>query len=78
MSVIGSYQLFELPLTLLSEKLRLRGQQRRAYAHHLSQLHGVPIPAIWAWGSAVGWVVAVIIFTISLIQIRLGRIAEED
>jgi ABC-type sugar transport system permease subunit len=29
-------------------------------------------------GSAVGWVVAVIIFTISLIQIRLGRVAEED
>jgi len=26
----------------------------------------------------VGWVVAVIIFIISLIQIRLGRIAEED
>jgi len=29
-------------------------------------------------GSAVGWVVAIIIFIISLIQIRLGRIAEED
>jgi len=29
-------------------------------------------------GSAVGWVVAMIIFIISLIQIRLGRIAEED
>jgi hypothetical protein len=26
----------------------------------------------------VGWVVAIIIFIISLIQIRLGRIAEED
>jgi len=26
----------------------------------------------------VGWVVAMIIFVISLVQIRLGRIAEED
>jgi ABC-type sugar transport system permease subunit len=29
-------------------------------------------------GSAVGWVVALIIFTISLIQIRVGRVAEAD
>jgi len=29
-------------------------------------------------GSAVGWVVALIIFVISLVQIRLGRLAEED
>jgi len=77
MSVIGSYQLFELPLTLLSESYGFgannAGVTLITYLNYMAFRSGD-----LGLGSAVGWVVAVIIFTISLIQIRLGRIAEED
>ena len=43
MSIIGSYQLFELPITLLSETQRLRRQERRADADHLPQLLRLPV-----------------------------------
>jgi ABC-type sugar transport system permease subunit len=76
MSVIGSYQLFELPLTLLSESTGLgagnSGLMLITYLNYFAFRSGD-----LGLGSAVGWVVAVIIFTISLIQIRLTRAAEE-
>ena len=56
MSVIGSYQLFELPLTLLSRELRLRRQERRADADHLPQLLRPSAPAISASARpSAGW-----------------------
>ena len=77
MSVIGSYQLFELPLTLLSESYGFgannAGLTLITYLNYMAFRSGD-----LGLGSAVGWVVAVIIFVISLVQIRLGRVAEED
>lgn len=77
MSVIGSYQLFELPLTLLSESYGFgsnnSGLTLITYLNYMAFRGGD-----LGLGSAVGWVVALIIFTISLIQIRLGRMAEQD
>jgi ABC-type sugar transport system permease subunit len=77
MSVIGSYQLFELPLTLLSESYGYgandAGLTLITYLNYKAFRCGD-----LGLGSAVGWVVAMIIFIISLVQIKLGRIAEED
>jgi ABC-type sugar transport system permease subunit len=77
MSVIGSYQLFELPLALFDE----------AYGYGTDNA-GVTLITYLNFnafrsgdlglGSAVGWIVALIIFTISLVQIRLTRAAEAD
>ena len=38
MTVIGSYQLFELPLTLLSESYGFGAEERGPHAHHVPQL----------------------------------------
>jgi ABC-type sugar transport system permease subunit len=77
MSVIGSYQLFELPLTLFAESY--------GYGTNNAGLTLITYLNFNAFqsgdlglGSAVGWVVALIIFTVSLIQIRVGRLADED
>jgi ABC-type sugar transport system permease subunit len=76
MSIIGSYQLFELPLTLLYESNGLgtdnAGLTLITYLNYMAFRSGD-----LGLGSAVGWVVALIIFTISLIQIRLTRAAED-
>ena len=76
MTVIGSYQLFELPLTLLSESYgfgaKNAGLTLITYLNYMGFRSGD-----LGLGSAVGWVVALIIFTISLIQIRVARIAED-
>jgi ABC-type sugar transport system permease subunit len=76
MTVIGSYQLFELPLTLLSESYgygaKNAGLTLITYLNFVGFRSGD-----LGLGSAVGWVVALIIFTISLIQIRITRIAED-
>jgi ABC-type sugar transport system permease subunit len=76
MSIIGSYQLFELPLTLLSESSGLgadnAGLTLITYLNFVAFRSGD-----LGLGSAVGWIVALIIFTISLIQIRLTRAAED-
>jgi ABC-type sugar transport system permease subunit len=77
MSVIGSYQLFELPLTLLNETYGYgannAGLTLITYLNFMAFRSGD-----LGLGSAVGWVVALIIFMISLIQIRVGRISEGD
>jgi len=76
MTVIGSYQLFELPLTLLSESYgygaKNAGLTLITYLNFMG-FHSGDL----GLGSAVGWVIALIIFTISLIQIRIARIAED-
>ena len=77
MSVIGSYQLFELPLALMSETRGFgtdnAGVTLITYLNFNAFLTGD-----LGLGSAVAWVVALIIFAISLVQIRLGRVAEAD
>jgi ABC-type sugar transport system permease subunit len=76
MSVIGSYQLFELPLAMLSET--------EGYGPNNSGLTVITYLRSVAFqsgdlglGSAVGCVLAVIIFMVSLIQIRLTKAAED-
>lgn len=76
MSIVGSYQLFELPVALLHASEGFgpnnSGLTVITYLNEVGFRSGD-----LGLGSAVGFVVAVIIFTISLIQIRLTRIAEE-
>lgn len=76
MSIIGSYQLFELPLSLLSESSGLgtdnAGLTLITYLNYIAFRTGD-----LGLGSAVGWIIALIIFTISIIQIRLTRMAED-
>jgi ABC-type sugar transport system permease subunit len=76
MSVIGSYQLFELPLALLADSNGYgpnnSGLTLITYLNQVAFRSGD-----LGLGSAVGWVVATIIFTVSLIQIRVSRLAED-
>ena len=76
MTVIGSYQLFELPLTLLSESYGFGAKNAGLTLITYLNYYGFRSGDL-GLGSAVGWVVAVIIFTISLIQIRVGKLAED-
>jgi ABC-type sugar transport system permease subunit len=77
MSVIGSYQLFELPLALLAESFGYGADNAGLTLITYLNFNAFRSGDL-GLGSAVGWVVAVIIFTISLIQIRLTRAAEAD
>jgi ABC-type sugar transport system permease subunit len=76
MSVIGSYQLFELPLALLADTSGYgpnnSGLTLITYLNQVAFRSGD-----LGLGSAVGWIVAIIIFTVSLIQIRVSRLAED-
>jgi len=76
MSVIGSYQLFELPLALLADTNGYgpsnSGLTLITYLNQVAFRSGD-----LGLGSAVGWIVALIIFTVSLIQIRVSRLAED-
>ena len=76
MSIIGSYQLFELPLALLVSTNGFgpenSGLTVIGYLYEVAFRSGD-----LGLGSAVGWVVAFIIFTISLIQIRLAKVTED-
>jgi ABC-type sugar transport system permease subunit len=76
MSVIGSYQLFELPITLMSESYGFGAKNAGLTLITYLNYYGFRSGDL-GLGSAVGWVVAVIIFTISLVQIRIGRLAED-
>ena len=76
MTVIGSYQLFELPITLLSESYGFGAKNAGLTLITYLNYYGFRSGDL-GLGSAVGWVVAVIIFTISLIQIRIGKLAED-
>jgi len=76
MSVIGSYQLFELPLTLLSESYGYgandAGLTLITYLNYNAFRCGD-----LGLGSAVGWVVAMNHFCDSLIQIWLAASRED-
>jgi ABC-type sugar transport system permease subunit len=76
MSVIGSYQIFELPLALLADTNGYgpnnSGLTLITYLNQVAFRSGD-----LGLGSAVGWIVAIIIFTVSLIQIRVSRLAED-
>jgi ABC-type sugar transport system permease subunit len=76
MSIIGSYQLFELPMALLGSTNGYgpdnSGLTVITYLNEVAFRSGD-----LGLGSAVGWVVALIIFTISLIQIRLTKVVED-
>ena len=76
MTVIGSYQLFELPITLQSESYGYGAKNAGLTLITYLNYNGFHSGDL-GLGSAVGWVVALIIFTISLIQIRLARLTED-
>jgi ABC-type sugar transport system permease subunit len=76
MTVIGSYQLFELPITLLSETYGYGTKNAALTLITYLNFRGFRSGDL-GLGSAVGWVVAIIIFTISLIQIRVARLTED-
>jgi ABC-type sugar transport system permease subunit len=75
-SVIGSYQLFELPLALLNSTEGAGPENSgltlitylNNVAFHLGDL---------GLGSAVGWIAALIIFFVSVVQIRVSRVLED-
>jgi ABC-type sugar transport system permease subunit len=75
-SIIGSYQLFELPLALMYQSDG-RGPDNAGltvvtYLYEVGFLSGD-----LGLGSAVGWLVTLIIFVLSLLQIRASRVAED-
>jgi ABC-type sugar transport system permease subunit len=76
MCIIGSYQLFELPVSLLNSTNGFgpnnAGLTVITYLNEVAFRSGD-----LGLGSAVGWVVALIIFTVSLIQIRLTKVSED-
>ncbi len=76
MSVIGSYQLFELPVALLHSTHGFgpdnSGLTVITYLNEVGFRSGD-----LGLGSAVGFFVALIIFTVSLLQIRLSRVVED-
>jgi ABC-type sugar transport system permease subunit len=77
-SVIGSYQLFELPLALLPKDTAGKGPDNAGLTL-VTYLYEVGFNmGDLGLGSAVGWVVAVIIFAVSLLQIRLSGVLEEE
>jgi len=76
MSAIGSFQLFELPLALLNET--------NGYGPDNSGLTVITYLNDVAFrsgdlglGSAVGWVVAIIIFSVSLVQMKIARVTDD-
>jgi ABC-type sugar transport system permease subunit len=75
-SVVGSYQLFELPLALLPQSNGAgpdnSGLTVITYLNNVA-FNGGDL----GLGSAVGWVVAFIVFAISVVQIKLTGVANE-
>jgi arabinosaccharide transport system permease protein len=74
--ISGSFQLFELPLALLPDSAG-RGPDNSGLTV-IGYLYQVGFDAgDLGLGSAVGWVVAAVIFALSLLQIRLSGAARE-
>jgi ABC-type sugar transport system permease subunit len=73
--VIGSYQLFELPLALLNTTDGFgpdnSGLTLITYLYEMAFRSGD-----LGLGAAIGWIVALIIFGISIVQIRASRVLE--
>jgi len=74
-SIIGSYQLFELPLALLpvTEGHGPNDSGLTVIQYLYDQGFNAGDLGL---GSAVGWIVAAIIFLLSLVQIRIARLAD--
>jgi ABC-type sugar transport system permease subunit len=74
--VAGSYQLFELPLALLASTDGRgpadAGLTLITYLNEVGFRYGD-----LGLGSAIGWIVALIIFGVSLLQIRLSRLVDD-
>lgn len=74
--IIGSYQLFELPLALLNTTDGFgpdnSGVTLITYLYEMAFRSGD-----LGLGAAIGWIVTLIIFGISLVQIRASRILED-
>ena len=75
-SIIGSYQLFELPLAMMPESYGKgpdnAGLTVVTYLYDIAFNYGD-----LGLGSAIGWTVALVIFALSLVQLKMSRIAEE-
>jgi ABC-type sugar transport system permease subunit len=75
-SIIGSFQLFELPLTLLNNSNGFgpdnSGLTVITYLNEVAFRSGD-----LGLGAAVGWIVCLIIFSVSLIQIRLTGVSDD-
>lgn len=74
MSVIGSYQLFELPLTLLGDG---HGPDNSGYTIMGYLYDKAFVAGNLGMGSAVGWILTFILFVLTLVQIRVSRAAED-
>jgi ABC-type sugar transport system permease subunit len=75
-SVVGSYQLFELPLTLLPES-QGKGPDNSGLTL-INYLYDVGFNnGDLGLGSAVGWVVAALIFFFSMLQIRISGVTKD-
>jgi ABC-type sugar transport system permease subunit len=75
-SLIGSYQLFELPLALLSDS-NGRGPDNAGLTV-VTYLYDVAfVTGDLGLGSAMGWVIALLIFGLSLLELRVAGIAED-
>jgi ABC-type sugar transport system permease subunit len=74
-SIIGSYQLFELPLALLPVT-EGKGPDNSGLTVIMYLYDQGFNSGDLGLGSAVGWIVAVIIFSLSLLQIKLARATE--
>jgi ABC-type sugar transport system permease subunit len=75
-SIIGSYQLFELPISMMPISSG-RGPDNAGlsvvvYLYDVAFNYGD-----LGLGAAVGWTVAIIIFLLTLVQVKVSRIAEE-
>jgi ABC-type sugar transport system permease subunit len=74
--VAGSYQLFELPLALLNgtdgRGPADAGLTLITYLNEVAFRYGD-----LGMGSAIGWVVALIIFAISIVQVRISRLVDD-
>ena len=75
-SLIGSYQLFELPLALFAQS-NGRGPDNAALTVITYLYDQGFVTGDLGLGSAVGWVLALIIFTLSLLQIRVSGVLED-
>ena len=75
MSTIGSYQLFELPYALLQNATGVAGYGPKDSGPTIvGYLYRTAFEAgDLGTGAAIGWLLAIIIFTISFMQMKIGR-----
>lgn len=77
LSTVGSFNLFELPLSLLSSSNGFgpddSGVTLITYLNEIAYRSGD-----LGLGSAVGWIVAILIMVFSFLQFRVARVAEND